>query len=149
MATPGLKIEFPAQMDLRIASLFVNMSEGRMRALVREGKIVGEKTDAGWMFNKTDLEKFLVEPRTRAQGTRKASPAGKALVIHVTADKMQAVKDALANIGVELEPRYDYTKQRAYQLKRKAEKAAAKKNGTAAAPAPVAVPASPANTFKK
>ncbi len=134
------KIDYPTEMNLRFASLFLNMSEGRLRALVREEKIVGTKTDDGWMFKKADLEKYAAQPHPRATGGGKASIAGKAFVVHVTADKLQKVKDALASVGIELEPRYDYAKQRAYQAKRKAEKAAAKPANAVPQAAKVAVP---------
>jgi len=135
MTPTNLKIEYPDVMDLRIAALFLGMSEGRLRTLVREEKVKGARDEESqkWTFKRTDLEAYLKEPKARA-ASNKATKAGKAFINHLTIDKLQRAKDALAAIGVELEQRYDYSKQRAYQQKRKAAKAAAKK---------VAVPATP------
>jgi hypothetical protein len=135
-----IKIEFPEEMDLRFASLYLNMSDGRLRALVREEKIVGTKTDAGWSFKKADLDKFNATPRVRASGTR-VSKDGKAFVVHVPTAKFASVKEALDKLGIELEQRYDYSKQRAYQAKVKAKKAA-EKAATPVAPKPV-IPGQP------
>jgi hypothetical protein len=141
MATQGLKIEFPPVMDLRIASLYLNMSEGRMRALVREEKIKGTKTEQGWEFLKADLDVFNATPRPRAGGGTRTTKDGKAFVVHVVPAKLQGFKDAMAKLEITVENRYDYTKQRAYQLKRKAAKAAA---AAKAQPAPVTAVAQPA-----
>jgi hypothetical protein len=134
------KIEYPNEMNLRFASLYINVSEGRMRALVREEKVKGTKTEEGWIFQKADLDKYNAEPHARAGGGTRTTKAGKAFVIHVTPDKLATVKDALAKAGIELEQRYDYSKQRAYQAKVKAKKAAAKEAAKALPPKPVAVP---------
>jgi hypothetical protein len=146
----GLKIEYPQQLNIQLAALFLNMSEGRLRSLCRENKVpfTREDGDTGaFIFQLAELQKFAAEPKTRAAGTgtRKEGPAGKAFMIHVTADKLQAVKKALGDVGIELEPRYDTAKQHAYQAKRKAEKAAAKAANAAnpQAPKPVVAPAVP------
>ena len=139
---PGLEIKYPDTMNLRIAALFLNLSEGRLRALVREGKVVGEQVEGVWSFKKADLEVYNAAPKVRATPTGgKAAKAGKAFIVHIVGNKVQAVKEALAAQGVELEQRYDYSKQRAYRTKRnaalKATKAAKAAEAAKNAPAPV------------
>jgi excisionase family DNA binding protein len=133
-------VEFPDQMDLRLAAIYINVSEGRIRTLLREGTIQATKTDANkWVISKDVLDEYKTRapaPRAGGGGTR---GEGKAWVIKVPFAKLQAVKDALAPLAIELQPRYNYAKQKEYQAKKKAEKAAAAKAGKVAAPAPAPV----------
>jgi hypothetical protein len=136
MAFPN--IDYPDPMNLRLAALYADVSEMRIRALLREGKIKAAKDAEGrWSVTKADLDAYRA-----TKGTRKASgerAEGKAWVIHVKAVNFDAVTKALAPLGIKLEPRYDYEKQKAYRSERakkiKAAKAAEKAAKGVAAPA--------------
>jgi len=121
------KVQFPDQMDLRTASIYLGLSEMRVRALARSEELPGAKDDAGaWVFAKADLDTFKAAPRTRKSGNKGGTRGeGKAWIIKVKHQNLEAVKAALAEFGIELLPRYDYAKQTAYRLKRDAAKAAA------------------------
>lgn len=120
------KVQFPDNMDLRTASIFLGLSEMRVRALARDGSLVGSKDEGGaWVFAKKDLETFKATPRVR-KGGGKTGPRGdgKSWVIKVKFQDIEKVKEALGEFGIELTPRYDYAKQAAYRAKRDAAKAA-------------------------
>ena len=52
-------VKWPDKMDLRTASIFLDLSDMRVRTLVREGQLPGEKDDAGdWTFKKSDLQAY-------------------------------------------------------------------------------------------
>jgi hypothetical protein len=149
MALDISKINFPEEMNIREAALFLGIGEQRIRALVRSGELTVEKRDNANVFKKGVLQAFKDAPRKT--GGRKEGNAGKAYVIHVTGDKLAAVQDALGKIGVQLEPRYNYEKMRAYQKGRRdklnAQKRAASGNGqaqTQTASTQTATPAAPA-----
>jgi hypothetical protein len=126
------KISFPDTMDIRETSLYLGVGEQRIRALVRSGDLKADNSSGKLMFSKRDLDAFKAQPR-KTGGARKEGVAGKAFVIHVTADKLQAAQRALEGLGIKLEPRYNYAAQKAYQAKRRAAK-----NGQNAATANVA-----------
>jgi len=136
------KAQFPSIMNLRLAAVYADVSEQRLRTLVREGTVPeAAKDDAGaWSFTKEGLDLYLASKGTtpRKGGGGKAHPAGKAWVIHVPAEKYQALKAALDTLGIVLEQRYDYAKQADYRVKRnielKAKKQAAANVGIAPAP---------------
>jgi len=140
-------VEFPEKMDLRLAAVFASVSEGRMRSLLREETIPSTKDEAGkYVVTKAEITKWLnTKGAKTTRGAAGPRGEGKAFIVKVPFAKLQAVKEALATQGIELQPRYDYSKQKAYQAKRKAEKAAAK----AAKPAPVAAVAGEAVPVKK
>jgi hypothetical protein len=131
------KITFPDQMNIREAALFLNIGEQRIRALSRSGELKVTKNGAGQnVYAKADLEAFRNLPRK--SGVRKEGAAGKAYVIHVPAEQLVAVQDALSKLNVKLEQRYNYAAQKAYQAKRRA---AQKANAApAGAPVPTAAP---------
>jgi hypothetical protein len=121
-------INFPDPMDLRMAALYIDVSETRMRSLLREGRIPAQKDESNrWVVTKADLDGYNA---TKGQRKVSAGPTrrgtGKFWLIQVSYEHLQEVKDALAPMGIELQPRYDYNKQREYQAKRKAAKAAPK-----------------------
>jgi excisionase family DNA binding protein len=142
--SPFANVDFPAVMDLRLASIYLNVSEGRIRTLLREGTIPSVKDDSGhWAVAKTELDKYQ-ETKATTPRTGGAKGSGKTYLIKIPFAKMQAVKDALAKEGIELQPRYDYAKQKAYQAKTKAAKAAKKAAEKAVpAPAPAQAPSNP------
>lgn len=126
---PFAGVVFPEVMELRIASVYLDMSETRLRTLLREGRIKATKDEetGKWQIKKADLDTYNATKGTRTSaGPRKQQGEGKAWLVKVPYAKFQAVKDALAILGIELLPRYNYDKQRAYQSKRKAAKAAEK-----------------------
>lgn len=129
-------IDYPDPMNLRLAALFIDVSEMRIRSLLREGKIKATKDGEGrWLVTKADLNAY-----SATKGTRKASgerPEGKAWVVHVKATNYKDVEAALAKFGIKLEPRYDYEKQKAYRTQR-AIKIKAAKAAEAKAKAPKA-----------
>jgi hypothetical protein len=132
--------QFPDPMDLRIAALYLNVSEARMRTLLREGTVKSDKVDGKWSIKRADLDTYKNDKGTAPRKSGGTRGDGKAWIIHVKFQDLQKVKDALTPLGIQLEPRYDYAKQKEYQAKRKAAQAAEKK----AAPA-TAAPATPAN----
>jgi hypothetical protein len=133
MAFPN--IDYPDPMNLRLAALFIDVSEMRIRALLREGKIKASKDAEGrWSVTKADLNAYAA-----TKGTRKATgerAEGKAWIIHVKAVNAKDVQAALDKFGIKLEPRYDYEKQKAYRTER-AKKISAAKKAAATAPKPV------------
>jgi excisionase family DNA binding protein len=143
---PFANVVFPDVMDLRLASVYLSVSEGRIRTLLREGTIKSTKDDNGhWSVTKADLDAYVQVKATSPRKSGGASGTGKAYIVKVPFAKIQVIKDALAKEGVELLPRYDYSKQKAYQAKQKAAKAAkkaAEKALTGSDPKP-ATPASP------
>lgn len=134
------KIQFPDVMDLRTASIFLEMSEMRVRTLARDGDIKATKTEDGtvakWSFKKADLEAFKATPRTRKATAQRGD--GKAWIIHVKYEVIEKVKAALKPFSIELEPRYDYAHQKEYRIKRQA---ALKGSKAPAVSAPVPTPA--------
>jgi hypothetical protein len=136
------KLEFPDPMNIREASLYLSLGEQRVRTLHRENVIPADDSTGKLLFSKKDLDAFKAQPR-KAGGTRKEGAAGKAYVIHVTADKLAKVQEFLNGQAIQLENRYDYSKMRAYQQKRNAAKKAAKQNGGAPTSENAPVPPTP------
>jgi len=133
-------VEFPDPMDLRLAAIYIGVSEGRVRSLSREGKI-GTKAEGGkWQYAKKELDAYLTAPKA-ARKTGAPHGEGKAFVVRIKFQDMQSVKDFLATKGISLEPRYNYDNQKKYQAKRKAAKAAEKAAKAASAPAGTAAAA--------
>lgn len=129
-------IDYPDPMNLRFAALYADVSEMRIRALLREGKIEATKdADGRWQVTKKALDAYKATKGQRRGGGER--PEGKAFIIHVKAVNNPAVTEALAKFGIKLEPRYDYAKQKAYRAERAKRLAAEKKAAkTAATPAP-------------
>ena len=118
-------IDFPDPMDLRLAALYLNVGEQRMRNLLREERIKATKDESGrWVVAKADMDSY-VETKGASRGGPRGD--GKLWVIRVKHENLQGVKDALAKFEVELQPRYNYAKQREYREKKKAADAAAAK----------------------
>jgi hypothetical protein len=132
------KIQFPENMDLRSAALFLGLSEMRVRALARKGDIKATKNDDGhWVFSKAMLTQFKNTPRARGGGGPRGD--GKAWIIRVKYADLEKVKTFLKSLGIELQPRYNYEKQKAYRAKR----AASQKDAPKVAPAAQAKPQGP------
>lgn len=139
------KIEYPDPMNLRLAALYLDVSEMRMRALVREERIKAVKSEEGhWLVSKAAIDAYKA---TRGVRTAPGKPHGdgKAFIVHVKFADHDKVAKALEPFGVKLEPRYDYAKQAAYREKRniakKAEKAKALSEAKAKGATPVAATA--------
>lgn len=125
MALDISKLDFPDTMDLRTAAIFLELSGTRVRTLARDGDLPAGKDEAGhWQFDKAELEAYKAQPKTRKGGRR---GDGKLWQIRVKYADLEQVKQALAPFGIELEPRYNYERQKAYRAKKKAEAAAAAK----------------------
>ena len=63
------QVKFPDQMDLRTASIFLELTSARVRTLARTGDIPSTKTEDGkWSFTKAALTKWKDTPRKRASG---------------------------------------------------------------------------------
>lgn len=119
-------VVFPDEMDLRTASIYLGVSEMRVRTLARTGDIIGDKDEKNrWVFHRAILDEYKNRPVTVKERKAKG-PAreGKAWIIHVKYLDIPAVQEALAPFGIELEPRYNYAKQAEYRERRAAEKAA-------------------------
>jgi sporulation protein YlmC with PRC-barrel domain len=126
-------------MNIRLASVYLDVSEQRIRALLREGRIKADKDEAGaWIISKEALEAYKAEHAQGPKRTSGVSGKGKAYVVRVPFQKIQAVKDFLATQDIELEQRYNYDKMKVYQQKRKARLAAEKKEKAKAAKAEAA-----------
>lgn len=128
-------LNFPDKMPLRLAGVYLDMGEQRLRTLAREGQVPGADNSEGvWIFTKEGLEEFKLN---RATSPRKAAVRGdgKAFIVRIPIDKLAAAKDALGKLGIELQNRYDYAKQKEYQAKRRVAKAAAKAAKATAEPA--------------
>lgn len=121
-------VVFPEEMDLRTASIYLGISEMRLRTLARTEEILGEKDDKGrWVFPRAILDAYKDRPKVvRERKAKGPGREGKAWIVHVKFVDLPAVTEALEPFGIVLEPRYDYAKQAAYQEKRRAEKAAEK-----------------------
>lgn len=121
-------IQFPNPMSLRLAAVYVDVSEQRLRILVREGKIVATQDERGqWWITRETLDAYVASKKLGAPRTSRSGRTtnGKAWIIKVKAENYDAVVAALEPFGIELEPRYNYAKQKAYQAKRRAAKKAA------------------------
>jgi hypothetical protein len=120
------QINFPDQMNLRLAAVYLNLSEQRVRTLLREEKVPGAvKSDSGaWVLTKEGLDEYKETRKTRGGGTRRGD--GKLWQIRVKYKDLEDVREALAEFDIELEPRYNYERQKAYREKRKKEQAAEK-----------------------
>jgi hypothetical protein len=129
------QINFPDQMNLRLAAVYLNLSEQRVRTLLREEKVPGAvKSDSGaWVLTKEGLDEYKETRKTRGGGTRRGD--GKLWQIRVKYKDLEDVREALAEFDIELEPRYNYERQKAYREKRKKEQAAEKAAAAAKAKA--------------
>jgi len=112
------QVNFPDVMNIRMASIFLNLSEARIRALIRSEEISATMVDKKWTMSIKDLTVFRDTPRIRKTSGPRGD--GKLWVIRVPHGKLEAVKAMLAKEDIELAPRYNYEKQKAYQVKRKA-----------------------------
>ena len=114
------KVVFPDVMDLRTASIYLGLSEMRVRTLARDEALKATKDGDGvWQFAKGDLDTFKVTPRTRKAST-KPRGEGKSFIIQIKYQDLEGVKEALADFGIELQPRYNYAKQAEYKAKQAA-----------------------------
>lgn len=137
---PNAGLNFPDVMNLRLAAVYVNISEQRLRTVAREETVKGTKDENGaWSFTKEDLDAYLEKKATqpRAGGQR---GDGKLWIIRVKYENLKGVKEALEPFGIELQPRYNYEKQKAYREKRK-KQLAAEKAEAAGTPQTTASPA--------
>jgi len=120
------KVKFPDVMDLRTAAIYLGLSEMRVRTLAREGELAGTKTEDGrWAFAKADLDEFKSrppKPHARGGGGGRPRGEGKAWIIKVKYADLEAVQAALAQFGIEMQPRYDYAKMVEYRERRKQQK---------------------------
>lgn len=131
---PNAGLNFPDVMNLRLAAVYVNVSEQRLRTVAREGTVKGAKDDNGaWMFTKADLDEYLQMKATQPRGGGQRGD-GKLWIIRVKYENLADVKEALAAFDIELQPRYNYQKQKEYREKRKKQQAA-EKAASASAPA--------------
>lgn len=114
------QIKFPDEMDLRTASIFLGISEMRVRTLARQKALPASKDENGkWVFKKSDLQTFKDTPRARGGGGPRGE--GKAWIINVKHADLEKVKAALAQFSIALQPRYNYAAQKAYRAKRAAQ----------------------------
>jgi hypothetical protein len=121
------KSQLPDPMSLRFASIYSDISEQRLRTLVREGKIASTKTEKGVdQVTKEALDTYSATKHTGGTGGARKVTAG-SWVIRVPNEKLDQVQDALGALGIELAQRYDYAKQKAYRTKKALEKIAAAK----------------------
>lgn len=133
---PNAGLNFPDVMNLRLAAVYVNVSEQRLRTVAREGTVKGSKDDSGaWTFTKADLDEYLEMKKTMPRGGGGTRGEGKLWIIRVKHTDIKEVKAALEPFGIELQPRYNYQKQKEYREKRKKEQAAEKAAASANAPA--------------
>ena len=104
------KLDFPDEMDLRTAAIYLQLSGMRVRTLAREGDIPAEKNDAGhWMFDKADLDEYKAKPKVRRRGRR---GDGKLWQIRIKYVDLEQVKQMLMdNFDIEVEPRYSYERK--------------------------------------
>ena len=140
-------VKWPEVMDLRTASIFLDLSEMRVRTLAREGTLPAIKDDEGsWAFKKADLSTFKSAPHPRKGGGGGPRGDGKNWKIKVKFENLEAVKKALAPFGIELKAQYNAERMKKYMAERKAKKAAEAKTATpvaTGAKAPVATPPAP------
>lgn len=96
------KVVFPDPMTVWEASIYTGSSDMRIRTLIRKGTLKAAKSDRGTVITKAALAELKANPPRRGGGggVRKD---GKAFVIHVKAEQLQAVQDFLKSKGIELE----------------------------------------------
>lgn len=120
------EIDYPDPMGVRLAALYLNISEMRIGTLVREGRIPARKDEQGrWLINQEALDTYTETKGSRGGGGPRGD--GKMWKVRILYKDLDDVKKALAKFDAELEPAYNYEKQREYRLK-----AAAKKKAEAA-----------------
>jgi excisionase family DNA binding protein len=51
------------KLSAREAAAFLGISHSRVRALLLEGRIRGEKVGQGWIIYRSELERFAAKPR--------------------------------------------------------------------------------------
>lgn len=120
------KNAFPAEMNLRLAAVYLNLSEQRVRTLARDETVPGATKDESgqWVFSKQGLNEYLTQaPKARGGGGPRGN--SKKWVVDVKHADLDKVKAALKPFGIELEPRYNYQKQKEYRQKRAAAQKAA------------------------
>jgi hypothetical protein len=132
-------VKWPEVMDLRTASIFLDLSEMRVRTLAREGGLPASKDDEGsWAFKKSDLTTYKNTPHARKGGGGGPRGDGKGWVIKVKFEDLEKVKAALAPFKIELQPRYNAEKMKASMARSKAKKLAAKAEAAKTGVKPVA-----------
>jgi hypothetical protein len=126
-------IKWPDKMDLRTASIFLELSDMRVRTLAREETLPSTKDEEGnWVFALADLKAYKSTPHPR-KGGGGGGPRGegKTWKIKVKFEDVEKVKAALAPFGIVLQPAYDAAKMKEGNIRRKAAKAAATAKSTA------------------
>ena len=104
------QIDFPDEMSLRAAAIFLEISEMRVRTLAKDEDLKSFKNEAGhWRFAKEDLEEFKSTMGSRRGGYRRGDR--KYWRVQVKHDDIEAVKEALEPFGIELESQYQYEKK--------------------------------------
>jgi hypothetical protein len=98
MAQPGIDINFPDPMSLRLASLFVDISEQRLRTLIREGKIKAtQDADGKYSVTKAALTDYQAE-KSHGGATNGGAGSGKSYVIKVPAKDHDKVEIGRAHV---------------------------------------------------
>jgi len=101
-------VKFTDPLTLRDAAIFLGMNENYVRAAAQGGRVVSTKNATGqWLFKQADLTTFKNAPR-RTGGGGGHRGEGKMFIIRVKHTELEAVKAALGQRGIELQPRYTY-----------------------------------------
>lgn len=105
------QLDFPDEMSLRSAAIFLEISEMRVRTLAKEEGVPSYKNEAGhWRFSKEDLTEFKATMGTRRGGYRRGDR--KYWKIQVKHDDLEEVTAYLQDkFGIEVESAYQYEKK--------------------------------------
>lgn len=118
-------------LNLREAAAYLEVTDQRVRTILREGRIVATKNEKGyWRVSKEELDKYNATKGSRRSGA-------KSYVFRASEEELATLQEFAAENGLDLgiKPRYKYDagKAKAYRQKRKAqlatEKAAEKSAG--------------------
>lgn len=113
-------------LNIKAAAAYAGMSEMRIRNLLKEGRIEGEKQQLGdseivtWRTSEAAIDAYKTNGR-------KVNQNGKAWIIRLTKEQLEALLPTLEAMDIELENRftYDAEKSKAYREAKK-QKAASK-----------------------
>lgn len=119
-------------MNLREAAAYLNITDQRVRTVLREGRVKAGKNEKGyWRVSREALDAYSASKGQRQSGS-------KAYVIRLNPEEKVWLEEQLVEAGFEvaIEPRYNYDpeKAKAYRLAR-AEKQAAEAEAEAPAEA--------------
>lgn len=104
------QIDFPDEMSLRAAAIYLEISEMRVRTLAKDEDLKSFKNEAGhWRFAKEDLAEFKATMGSRRGGYRRGDR--KYWRVQVKHEDIESVKEALEPFGIELESQYQYEKK--------------------------------------